>query len=266
MGKQGKYSKIIIHIFNKYYTQNAEIVNFEREDFDKAARELGLDAPKNIGDNIYSYKSRAKFPKEITEKAPIGKEWVIKNFSNSKYAFVATNCARIIPDIMLTEIKIPDATPGLVAKYALSDEQALLAKLRYNRIVDIFTGVTCYSLQNHLRTTVENIGQIEIDELYVGIDRNGIHYIIPIEVKGGRDEISPVQIENDIKFCRQKFPHLICRAIATQTIGNDIIAVIELTLIGDEIKKVTEKHYKLVPPENISSEELIQFTQRISNL
>ena len=46
-------------------------------------------------------------------------------------------------------IKIPDATPGIVQKYALADEQALLAKLRYNRLLDIFTGVTCYSLQNH---------------------------------------------------------------------------------------------------------------------
>jgi len=38
--------------------------------------------------------------------------------------------------------------------YALGDEQALLAKLRYNRLLDIFTGVVCYSLQNHLRTNV----------------------------------------------------------------------------------------------------------------
>jgi len=42
--------------------------------------------------------------------------------------------------------KVPDSSPGIVAKYALSDEQALLAKVRYNRLVDIFSGVTCYSL------------------------------------------------------------------------------------------------------------------------
>jgi hypothetical protein len=47
-------------------------------------------------------------------------------------------------------IKVPDATPGVIAKYALSDEQALLAKLRYNRLVDLFTAITCYSLQSHL--------------------------------------------------------------------------------------------------------------------
>jgi hypothetical protein len=31
-----------------------------------------------------------------------------------------------------------------------------------NRIIDIFTGVTCYSLQNHLRTTLTDIGQVEV--------------------------------------------------------------------------------------------------------
>lgn len=48
--------------------------------------------------------------------------------------------------------------------------------------------------------------------------------------------------------------------------ADDVIAIIELALVDDEIKKITEKHYKLVPPENISNEELIQFTQSISNL
>ncbi len=59
---------------------------------------------------------------------------------------------------MLSETKIPDSTPGIVMMYALSDEQALLARLRYNRLIDIFTAVTCYSLQNHLRTAVPNVG------------------------------------------------------------------------------------------------------------
>ena len=58
----------------------------------------------------------------------------------------------------------------------MNDEQALLAKIRYNRLIDIFTGITCYSLQNHLRTTVPNIGQVEIDEIYIGIDKR-VHII-----------------------------------------------------------------------------------------
>jgi hypothetical protein len=42
--------------------------------------------------------------------------------------------------------------------------------LRYNRLIDVFIGVTCYSLQNHLRTTEPRIGQFETDEIYVNTD------------------------------------------------------------------------------------------------
>jgi hypothetical protein len=55
---------------------------------------------------------------------------------------------------MLAETKVPDSTPGLISLYALNDEQALLARLRYNRLIDIFTGISCYSLQSHLRTAL----------------------------------------------------------------------------------------------------------------
>ena len=94
--------------------------------------------------------------------------------------------------------------------YALSDEQALLAKLRYNRLLDTFTGLTCYSLQNHLRTKVPNVGQVEVDEIYVGLDRKGAHYVLPIQAKGGNDQINIVQIEQDLAMCAAKFPALQC--------------------------------------------------------
>lgn len=84
----------------------------------------------------------------------------------------------------MAETKVPDAPPGVIAMYSLNDEQALLAKLRYNRLVDIFTRVTCYSLQNHLRTAVPKLGQVETDEIYIGVDRRGAHYIFPVQAKG----------------------------------------------------------------------------------
>ena len=90
--------------------------------------------------------------------------------------------------------------------YALNDEQALLAKLRYNRLIDIFTGVACYSLQSHLRTFVEEVGQTETDEIYVGVDKRGAQFVFPVQAKGARDRINVVQIEQDIAMCAEKFP------------------------------------------------------------
>jgi hypothetical protein len=163
---------------------------------------------------LYTFRYRASLPERITSTAPEGYEWIIRPAGIARYQFALTPRLVIIPSNILAETKIPDATPGVINQYALSDEQALLAKVRYNRLIDIFTGLTCYSLQNHLRTTVQGIGQVETDEIYVGIDKRGAHYAIPVEAKGGKDRLGRVQIEQDYALCEAKFPSLICLPIA----------------------------------------------------
>jgi hypothetical protein len=160
---------------------------------------------------------------------------------------------------------VPDATPGIIAKYALSDEQALLAKLRYNRLVDIFTGVACYSLQNHLRTTVPEMGQVETDELYVGVDKKGAQYVFSIQAKGGKDKLNIVQIEQDLALCAHKFPSLICRPLAAQFMQDDVIALFEFEQGDADLVIASEKHYKLVPPEEVTEADLAAYRKRPSD-
>lgn len=178
-----------------------------------------------------------------------------------QYAFIQVTEARILPDKMMLVTKIPDATPSIAEKYAFDDEQALLTKLRYNRLLDIFTGAACYSLQNHFRTTVPGIGQVETDEIYVGIDKMGRQFVFPIQAKGGGDEIAVVQIEQDIRLCEHKYPELICRAIAAQFIDSNKISLFEFVMKNGEIKKVTERLYELVLSTDITDEELAQYNQ-----
>jgi hypothetical protein len=159
-------------------------------------------------------------------------------------------------------IKVPDATPEIVVGYSLSDEQALLAKVRYNRLIDIFLGIATYSLQNHLRTTVGKIGQIEIDEVYVGVDRQGRQYVVPVQAKGGADQISVVQTRQDIACCAVKFPKAICRPVSAQFVKGDLIALFELTSEENEIRVVDEKHYRLVPAAEISEGDLAAYGRR----
>lgn len=146
-------------------------------------------------------------------------------------------------------VAIPDATPELIRAYALDDEQALLAIVRYNRLIDTFLGLTTYSLQNHLRTSVKSIGQIEIDELYIGLDKHGCHYVIPVQAKAGKDQIGIVQTTQDIRYVEQKFPGVRCRAIAAQFMDGGVVALFELALQNDEVRVVDEKHYQLVPAD-----------------
>ncbi len=171
----------------------------------------------------------------------------------------------VVPDPNRTIIKVPDATPGVIAKYALNDEQALLARLRYNRLIDLFSGITRYSLQSHLRTSVAGIGGVETDEMYVGIDRQGVHYVLPVQAKGGRDKLSVVQIEQDIALCAEKFAGLVCRPIAAQFMRDGGIAMFEFEAIDEQITIREERHYRLVAPDQLSAEELAKYRRARSD-
>lgn len=250
------------YVFFTRFRKGDERVEFGREDIGKSARRLGISLPKNIGDLIYSFRFRSAFPDKINKASPPGKNWIIKLVGRGRYAFVASSLTVINPRQDLSETKVPDATPGIIEKYALSDEQALLAKLRYNRLIDIFTGVTCYSLQSHLRTAIPDVGQVETDEVYVGLDRKGAHYAFPVQAKGGKDKQSIVQIEQDMALCGYKFPSLICRPIAAQFMRDGVIAMFEFETAGDQIVISTEKHYRLVPQEQVTQEDLLRYQRR----
>lgn len=140
--------------------------------------------PKNLGDVVYSFRYRVPLPQRVRDRAPKGQHWIIRPAGRGKYKFVASALASITPNPLLAETKVPDSTPGVITMYALFDEQALLAKVRYNRLIDIFTGVACHSLQSHLRTTAPGLGQIETDEVYVGVDRRGGSLRYPRPSKG----------------------------------------------------------------------------------
>lgn len=203
---KNRYTTIIETIFLERHQKGMTEIPFERTDITHVARKLRIKLPKNLGDILYSFRYRAQLPESILDEAPQGYEWIIRPAGRARYKLVLVPKAEISPSKLLVETKIPDATPGIIAKYSLNDEQALLAKIRYNRLIDIFTGLTCYSLQNHLRTTVAEIGQVETDEIYIGIDKRGAHYVLPVQAKGGADRIGVVQIEQDFAVCAENFP------------------------------------------------------------
>lgn len=253
---ENRYAALIESVFLTHYTDGCLEVPFHRDELTSTARRLRVRLPKNLGDAIYAIRYRMPVPPAIAKTQPPGQEWVIEGRGKSQYAFRLGAISRISPNPQLATIKIPDATPELVSAYALSDEQALLAKVRYNRLLDIFLGVAAYSLQNHLRTTVSRVGQLEIDEIYVAVDRRGRQFVLPVQAKGGHDRLSTVQTRQDIACCSEKFPGLICRAIAAQFVDADLIALFELRLDGQDIRIADERHYKLVPSDQIGPDDL----------
>lgn len=261
---QNRYKALIEQIFFDRYKKGVTEIAFVRDDLISAAKALRIQLPRNLGDVVYSIRYRTPMPEKVLSTQPDGKEWIVEGKGRSQYAFKLVRRNRILPNPDLVTIKVPDSTPEIITAYALTDEQALLAKVRYNRLIDIFLGITTYSLQSHLRTTVQGIGQIEIDEVYVGVDRQGRQYVLPVQAKGGKDQLGSVQIKQDIACCSEKFPNLICRAISTQFMDEDLIAMFELAEDKGDIKIVDEKHYKLVPSDQITAADLKAYRTRSS--
>src|SRR5690242_3588153 len=129
------YVPIIERLFAFHYQPGSTKIPFTREEIIQIARELNISLPKNVGDVPYSFRYRAAMPESIRSTAPAGQMWVIKSEGRSMYYFALVQDVQIAPNRLLIETKIPDSTPGIVSKYAGSDEQALLAKLRYNRLI-----------------------------------------------------------------------------------------------------------------------------------
>lgn len=252
------YSAIILDIFNRYYTPGATDFEFTRQDIADSAARAGVKEPKNLGDVIYTFRYRKPLPKAILDTQPDHFYWLILGAGDAKYRFRLSRLCYIEPTRGLLVRKIPDATPEIIAQYALSDEQALLAKVRYNRLIDIFLGVTAYSLQNHLRTKIPNYGQIEIDELYVGVDSQGAQFIVPVQAKGGNDKLGVIQTIQDVTFCQtqERYKHCVPRTVSAQFMDGDVIAMFELTFDGDDVSIVREKHYRLVDASEITPAEL----------
>jgi|SRR5579872_1299077 len=166
---------------------------------------------------------------------------------------------RVVPSKEWYQIKIADATPPIVDANALDEEQALLSKVRHNRLIDMFFGVRAYSLQSHFRATIPGIGELETDEVYIGVRNTGQQFVIPVRAKRKKDRISNWQIERDLALCRHTYPNLMPRPVVVQTITTDdgeVIVLFEFIAIGGEIKLNEQKHFRLVSADQMKANYL----------
>ena len=159
-----EYDQVILRVFQQVHAEyeGQGRLPFVKADIERAVIELGLEI-KNIPDIVYTYRTgRSPLPKAIQAHG----HWAIDAAGKGRYAFVRLTRSPYVDiptDIETTFIL--DATPQIVLKYQSTDEQAVLARIRYNRLVDTFTSLTAYHIQGHFRTTVDGVGQVEIDDL-----------------------------------------------------------------------------------------------------
>lgn len=257
----GKYEDVIEWVFLSNFQKGDVHVAFTRDELVQAHDELNVERTKNIGDIPYTFRFRRELPESIQSKASPDSEWIIVGTGIGEYQFQLASPGKITPTLHYFPVKVPDATPEIVRQYAPgTDEQALLTRTRYNRLVDVFTGLTCYSIQNHLRTTIPNMGQVEVDEIYVGLNKRGTHFVLPCQAKSKGDKFGIVQVMQDIALCSHRYPNAICRPIALQFIDENNVALLELAIREEDnilkLNIVEEKQYELVARSDISQDDL----------
>jgi hypothetical protein len=213
---------LIAEVFRERHEPGATQVPFTRDDIIDAAVRIGVARPKNIGGVIYQYRYMKPMPDSVAADAPADTEWVIRGRGSAKYAFEAVPHAWFTPSEDVPEILVPSATPRLIEQHALDDEQALLSTVRHASLVSLATGVVAHHLQSHVRSTIAS-GQVELDDLYVGIDDTGQQYSIPVEAKAGSGAISLIQVEQGAEFCLTKKPETVCLPLGIQRLADGTI-------------------------------------------
>lgn len=77
-----------------------------------------------------------------------------------------------------------------------------------------------------------------------------------------REKLGIVQIEQDFALCKERFPDLVCLPVAAQYMPDDVIALFTFEQSTNGVVVTAEKHYRLVPADAVSSEELLAYQRR----
>ncbi len=156
---------------------------------------------------------------------------------------------RVLPDENRYVIRVPNATPSLVERYAFDSKASVLAKVRFNRLIDMFFSVTAFSIGSRVDSTMPEGTQFQTDEVYLAVTGTGQEFVVPVQACGRGKHLSLDRTREMFRFCRLSFPELTPRPVGItvrQVNSAEVIAIIELVEEVGEIKVFNEKHYRLV--------------------
>lgn len=244
-----RYTEIVEHIFLANFRPGAREVHFSEGEINQFAKKLGIRVPEDPGDLVCCFRDPAALPESVRERAPRGKIWLIRSAGRSRYRFVATRKFVMAPREILAVTRVPSSTPDLIVKFALDEQQVLLGILRYDRLIDIFTGMSCYPVASS-----RHVEQANADEIYIGVDSRGAPKVFPIQATGQGEKLSVAQIERSLAFCATRFPSLVCAPIGAQVMTDGLIALLRFQDSENGIGLTDEKRYRLVPSNTIISE------------
>jgi hypothetical protein len=222
------YVPILREIVRRNYKPGVQRIEFTKQDVESVAAELGVRLG-NAADVVYRMRSRTRLPDDILDLGFT----VLRGIGRGRYALEVGGEALVsLPEHEIYEHN--DQTPLPVRRLlpedlAELDEQGLLTVVGYCSLLDHFTGLTVYRLRSHVRRSVPNIGQAELDEIDVGValSEEEVPIVFPIEAKASDEVINRVQIATAVAYCETYFPAHTVRPIVVKLTYDGILHFLE---------------------------------------
>ena len=250
------YVPVILKLFRDRWRPGASTVVFSLDDVRTAVEAVRAesDTPdrissRNPADVVYRMRSRTKLPPEILEKG----FHILRAVGRGRYQFekatsgiIETPVNELIPTIDQTPMPVRRLLPETMAEM---DEQALLSVVSYCSLLDHFTGMKIYRLRSHVRKSVPNVGQAELDAIDVGIaaGEDDVPVIFPIEAKAVSDELNRVQIFNMIQYAAHYYPGLKVRPLALKVDYQSAVHFMEFNIAArpSELRIIQSASYAI---------------------
>jgi len=154
------------------------------------------------------------------------------------------------------QIKIPDGS-GNHRPLRHHGRTSALGEGPVQSLVDIFLRVTAYSLQtNPFVPRCRESVRSRSTSCTSRFRNTGQQFIVPVQAKGGNDQISAAQVAQDLSFADDVF-HLSRRGwLQCSSRLSDVVVMFELAFQDDDLKLVDEKQYVLVPACQVTDDDL----------
>lgn len=222
------YVPILREIVRRLYTEGSQRIEFTKQDIEQVAGELGIKVG-NAADLVYRMRARTRLPDDILDLGFT----VLRGVGRGRYALEVGGEAVVrVPEHEVLDHN--DQTPLPVRRLLPEDlteldEQALLTMISYCKLLDHFTGLTVYRLRSHVRKSVPNVGQAELDEIDVGValKDDDTPVVFPVEAKAADEVINRVQVATAVAYCLTYFPGHEIRPIVAKLTYDGVIHFLE---------------------------------------
>lgn len=222
------YVPILREIVRRKFVAGVQRIEFTKQDIETIAAELGLKVG-NAADLVYRMRARTRLPDDILDLGFT----VLRGVGRGRYVLEIGGEAVVrLPEHEVFDHN--DQTPLPVRRLLPEnlvdlDEQGILTMVGYCKLLDHFTGLTVYRLRSHVRRSVPNVGQAELDEIDVGVALrdDDVPVVFPIEAKASDEVINRVQVATAVAYCEAYFPGHEIRPIVVKLTYDGVLHFLE---------------------------------------